>query len=155
MLSTDPLEWNDTLLTGVAEIDRQHRILVDTLIEARTKLTGVPADTLFEQITRDLLAYAIYHFNTEEQLMQQYGYAAAAPAEAEFHLAEHRRFSQEVVALRTEARLGKTGAKAALLSFLEGWLVNHIMTVDKRLGQFIRSAPPNPTTVTELPRHGE
>ena len=58
------------MLTGVPEIDRQHRILVDALIEARASLSGDPADPLFERITRDLLAYAIYHFDTEEQSMQ-------------------------------------------------------------------------------------
>ena len=52
-------------------------------------------------------------------------------------MTEHRRFSERVVALRKAARMGEPGAKAALLSFLEDWLVNHIMTVDKRLGQFI------------------
>jgi hemerythrin-like metal-binding protein len=145
MHNSDPIAWSDALLTGVAEMDRQHRILVDTLIEAKTKLTDDATGPLFEQITRDLLAYAIYHFNTEEQLMQQHGYVAAAPAEAEFHLAEHRRFSQEVVALRAEARLGKTGAKITLLSFLQSWLVNHILTVDKRLGQFICRTGPRPT----------
>jgi hemerythrin-like metal-binding protein len=143
MKNSDTLGWSDTLLTGVAEMDQQHRILVDTLIEARTKLTDDASKPLFEQITRDLLAYAIYHFNTEEQLMQWHGYAAAAPEEAAGHLAAHRHFSERVVELRTAARLGKTGSKDALLSFLETWLVNHIMTVDKQLGQFVGSKAKN------------
>jgi hemerythrin-like metal-binding protein len=118
-------------------MDQQHRILVDTLIEARTKLTDDTSKPLFEQITRDLLAYAIYHFNTEEQLMQRHGYAVAAPEDAARHLAAHRHFSEQVVELRSAARLGMTGSRVALLSFLEGWLVNHILTIDRRLGQFI------------------
>ena len=79
MSNSEPIQWSDALLTGVAEIDRQHRILVDTLNEARVKLTVETDDPLFEQITRDLLAYAIYHFNTEEQLMQQFGYIHCLP----------------------------------------------------------------------------
>lgn len=141
MTKTSSIEWSNGMLTGVAEIDRQHRILVDTLIEARAKLTGDAHGPVLEQVTRDLLAYAIYHFTTEEQLMQQYGYAAAAAEETEHHLAEHRRFSDKIAALRDEARLGKPGARAALLAFLEGWLVGHILTVDKSLGQFIRISP--------------
>jgi len=137
MHNFEPLEWSDALLTGVAAIDQQHHILVDILIEARTMQGGDSADRRFERISRDLLAYAIYHFDTEEQLMRRTGYETAAPEAAEHHLAEHRHFSEEVVLLRAEAHLGKAGAKAALLSFLEGWLVNHILTTDKALGNFI------------------
>ena len=137
MHNSDTIEWSDALLTGVAEMDQQHHILVDTLIEARTKLTGDGTGPLFERITRDLLAYAIYHFNTEEQLMQQHGYAVAAPEDAARHLAAHRHFSERVVELRTAARLGNMGSKTALLTFLQDWLVDHILTIDKRLGQFI------------------
>ena len=134
-----PIPESDAMLTGVPEIDRQHRILVDALVEARAKLTGDAADPLFERITRDLLAYAIYHFDTEEQLMRQHGYDASAPDLAAIHRTQHRRFSEQVVALRNAARLGEPGSKAALLSFLEDWLVNHIMTIDQRLGRFILS----------------
>lgn len=139
MSNSEPIQWSDALLTGVAEIDRQHRILVDTLNEARVKLTVETDDPLFEQITRDLLAYAIYHFNTEEQLMQQFGYSTASPEEAGAHLAAHRSFSEQVVALRDKARAGNPGSREALLVFLKNWLTNHIMTTDKRLGQFICS----------------
>lgn len=137
MRNPAPIEWNDAMLTGVAEIDAQHRILVDTLVEAQAKLTGNPNDPLFEQITRDLLAYAIYHFDAEERLMRQHGYATSDPDEAAAHLAQHRRFSEQVVALRAEAREGKPGSREALLAFLQNWLINHILSSDQRLGRFI------------------
>ncbi len=139
MSDSEPIQWSDALLTGVAEIDRQHRILVDTLNEARVRLTSKTDDPLFEQITRDLLAYAIYHFNTEEQLMQQFGYATAFPEEARAHLVAHRSFSEQVVALRDKAREGNPGSRIALLVFLKNWLTNHIMTTDKALGLFINT----------------
>ena len=134
------IEWNDSMCTGVDEVDRQHRILVDTLNQAATKLTGEVAEALFEQITRDLLAYAIYHFDTEEQLMQRYRYAEARPDEAASHLHQHRSFSEKVVQLREQAREGDEGARNALLDFLQSWLVNHILTTDKRLGGFVSTA---------------
>lgn len=137
MSDSDPIQWSDDMLTGVAELDRQHRVLVSTLNEAKAKLTSEADDPVFEQITRDLLAYAIYHFNTEEQLMKQYGYAAASLEEAGSHLAAHRNFSEQVVALRDNARDGKPGAREALLDFLTNWLTHHIMTTDKKLGQFV------------------
>ena len=110
MNDSEPIQWSDAMLTGVTEIDRQHRILVDTLIEARAMLNGEAAGAPFERVSRDLLAYAIYHFDKEEQLMRSHGYAAAAPDAAARHLAEHRQFSERVVALRTAERLGEPGA---------------------------------------------
>ena len=146
MSDFEPIQWSDALLTGVAEIDRQHRVLVDTLNEAQVKLTSEVGDPVFEQITRDLLAYAIYHFNTEEQLMQKYNYATASAKEAKAHLAAHRGFSEQVVALRDKAREGKPGSREALLAFLKNWLTNHIMTTDKILGQFVCSHAGKPAS---------
>jgi hemerythrin len=137
MPGSGPLQWSDAMLAGVAEIDRQHRVLVDALNEARAKLSDDSFDPLFERITRDLLGYAIRQFDAEERLMRERGYAAVAP-EAALHVAQHRGFLEKVAALRDAARRGEPGSKAALLAFLEDWLANHIMTVDKRLGQFIR-----------------
>ncbi len=137
MGSSTTVRWSDALLTGVAEIDHQHRVLVDSLAEARQTLSDEADDPLFEQLTRDLLGYAIFHFDTEEQLMERHGYDAVAPNAAAMHVAQHRSFSERVVALRAAARVGEPGPKAALLTFLEDWLVGHIMTVDKRLGQFL------------------
>ena len=80
---------------------------------------------------------AIHRFGAEEQLMKRHGCAAGAPDLAAVHLAQRRRFSEQVVDLRNAARRGETGSKAALPSFFEDWLVNPIMTVDKRLARFI------------------
>lgn len=137
-----PIEWSDTLLTGVAEIDHQHRILVGILIEARARNTRRPAGRQFERLTRELLAYAIYHFDTEEQLMRQAGYDIASPEAFADHLAGHRDFSERLVALRAEARLGNKEAQAALLPFLEDWLIKHIRATDQGVGQFICSPTP-------------
>lgn len=69
--------------------------------------------------------------------MQEYGYAGAVPEEAGHHLAAHRRFSEHVVSLRAAATRGEKGSRDALLYFLQNWLLDHIMSTDKRLGQFI------------------
>jgi hemerythrin-like metal-binding protein len=137
MTIAELIVWNDSLLTGVDEIDRQHRILVNTLNEVNSKLAEHPSEKLFEQITRDLLAYAIYHFETEEQLITRFGYDRADPAAAAAHVQQHRGFSQRVVALRDEVHSGQAVSPDALLTFLRDWLTEHICTTDQRLGRFI------------------
>ncbi|MDP3538954.1 MAG: bacteriohemerythrin [Azonexus sp.] len=134
----DPIEWTNQLVTGVAEIDKQHRFLVDAINDANGKLQGSPDIKLLEQITKDLLSYAIYHFETEEDLMLEYGYKEESAADAELHQKQHREFSAQVIAVRDGLRDGKLISREDLLAFLNGWLVNHIMNTDQRLGIFIR-----------------
>lgn len=137
MSLTTPIELTAALLTGVAEIDDQHQVLINTINEASEKLANDRSGELLERITRDLLAYAIYHFETEEKLIKRYGYDLEAAGEATAHLREHRQFSEQVVALRNEIHGGKTPSAAALLTFLNDWLVNHIRNTDKLLGAYI------------------
>jgi hemerythrin len=137
IVDVSPITWSDEFCTGVPEVDEQHRILVNTLNEANASLTDESSLEQFELITRDLLSYALYHFETEEELMKQYGYAEHKAEECNNHLQEHRNFSSTVVGMREGFKLGKRVKRDELLSFLNNWLVNHILHTDKRLGRFI------------------
>jgi hemerythrin-like metal-binding protein len=137
MPSHDPIVWSDALVTGVAEIDDQHRILVNTLNAAGAKLSGNPDAALLDQITRDLLSYALYHFETEEALMEQFIDEAEHRADIQAHGEQHRGFSSKVVAVREGIKAGSLISRDDLLAFLNGWLVHHIMNTDKKLATLI------------------
>ena len=137
MAGHEPIIWSDAFVTGVREIDEQHRILVNTLNEANARLAENPSLEFLAQITRDLLSYALYHFETEEKLMQEYGYREERAADAEAHLQQHRSFSAKVVAVRDGLKGGTPIAREDLLGFLNDWLVNHILNTDKKLGAHI------------------
>lgn len=139
MISHEPLLWNDDYLIGVERIDAQHKVLVNTLNEASSRLAVNANREVLEQITRDLLSYAIYHFETEESLMRAYNYDGQSVADAEQHRQEHRNFSQQVVALRDGLRDGRLVSREELLSFLNNWLINHILDTDKHFGEFLNS----------------
>jgi hemerythrin-like metal-binding protein len=139
MISHEPILWNDSYLTGIDRIDEQHKVLVNTLNEANARLATCVTRDLLEQITRDLLSYAIYHFETEESLMKEYNYAGLSATDDEKHHHEHRSFSQQVVSLREGLRDGRLVTREELLSFLNNWLVNHILFTDKRFGEFLNS----------------
>ena len=131
------LEWGEALITGVPEIDEQHMILVHTLNEASERLAIESTAETLGEITQDLLSYALYHFDTEEELMQQYGYQAGSADDAQLHLEQHRSFSSKVVSVREGLKTGVLIAPEALIGFLNDWLVNHIQNTDKRLARFI------------------
>ena len=131
------LEWNDALKTGVDEIDEQHMILVHTLNDAAEKLAREAGAETLGLSTQDLLSYALYHFETEEELMQEYGYREAEGEGMQRHLDQHRGFSSRVVAIREGIKSGNLIAPGELIGFLNDWLVNHIQHTDQALAAFL------------------
>ena len=138
--SFQPIEWVDAMATGIATIDRQHHFLIDTLQQANEKLLQDENDALLGEIAKVLLSYALTHFETEEELMQRYGYEAACPEDAHAHVAQHRDFSRRVVALRDQLREGREVSRIEVLRFLNHWLRDHVLGIDQRLGAFLRQA---------------
>ena len=65
----DPIVWNESLMTGVASIDEQHHILVNMLNEANYRLSESSGREVLEEIVHDLMSYALYHFDNEEEMM--------------------------------------------------------------------------------------
>lgn len=133
----DLIVWQESFATGVDEIDEQHQILVHTLNEANARLTDESSIELLDAITRDLLSYALYHFETEERLMEEHDYPRERGDDAELHMQQHRAFSAKVVAVREEIKAGRRIPRDELLAFLNNWLINHILNTDKRLGAYI------------------
>lgn len=131
------LIWSDAYATGVDEIDEQHMILVHTLNEASERLAIDSSPEALGEITQNLLSYALYHFETEEEMMQEYGYDESLEADAKSHLAQHRAFAAKVVAVRDGIQAGTPIAPEDLIGFLNEWLVNHILKTDKKLAGFI------------------
>lgn len=137
MADYDLIVWTDKLVTGIGKIDEQHQILVNLFNETNTKLTSNNNTEFLEQITRDLLSYALYHFEAEEELMQKYGYTEDKIEDVDNHIRQHRSFSAKVVAVRNDIKAGVLISREDLLSFLNSWLINHILNTDKRLASFL------------------
>ncbi len=134
------IEWAESMSTGIDAIDKQHHFLVDTLQEANKKLLSAHDNAVLSDITKVLLRYAITHFETEEKLMQRYGYAESHPAEAQQHIKQHREFSRQVVAVCDQLREGRDVSHIELTTFLNNWLRVHLLGVDQLLGEFLRQA---------------
>ena len=140
MANEKKITWDASFNVGIDDIDDQHRILVNTINEADQKLSEDASQEVLENITKDLLSYALYHFETEEEMMQAYNYQGRSQAEYEAHMKQHRDFSAQVVAIRESIRAGSPIDKEELLEFLVDWLTNHIQNTDKKLGAFLQDA---------------
>ena len=139
MKGIDLIVWSDELAIGVDAIDIQHRVLVNLINDANVQLSTDSDAKSLSLISRDLLAYSLFHFDTEEKLMAEYKYAESHPQNSDAHLREHREFSAKVVSIRDEIAKGNLISRDELLTYLNSWLVDHILNIDKRMASFILS----------------
>jgi hemerythrin-like metal-binding protein len=129
------------MATGVAAIDKHHGYLIDTLRIANDALMGESGnDSTLKRIANDLLGYAIMHFETEERLMQRYGYTVLYPEKAKQHIAQHRDFSQRIVSVKDSLREGEKISPNEVLVYLNEWLTKHVLGIDRQLGDFLVKA---------------
>lgn len=139
MNEIEDIKWDSSYDTGVTEIDDQHKILIKTLNDAQHKLANGFSVDLLNQITKELLNYALYHFETEEELMLESNYNENKLDEYEKHIKQHRDFSAKVVSIRESIQIGHPINQTELIDFLKNWLVNHINNIDKKFTVYLAS----------------
>lgn len=125
-----PLVWNDTLATGMRQIDLQHQELIDLVNALEAALTAGHRQEALEEALPKLHAYVLFHFGTEEAMLPM-----AAASHAEMHRRQHQEFSARVAAMR--AVPVKDIDWPELLDYLKRWLVEHIMKTDRDLARQI------------------
>lgn len=124
-------EWKDYYEVKIAEIDKQHHLLVDMLNELYESMRDKKAREELEGILKSLSDYAGIHFSYEEQLMKQYNYPGFFD-----HKREHDGFKSKVGEFLVKHKEGKLTLSIEVMNFLKDWLKNHIMGVDKRYSPF-------------------
>jgi hemerythrin len=133
------IDLGPMLLTGIDEIDRQHRELFEriaTLLQAARERRGR------QEVVRTLEflgSYAVDHFASEERMMEAEGYPRL-----EAHRAEHRQFVRELEVLRLEL---KSEGPTSLFVIRVGnrvteWMREHIYRTDLLLAEWLRTRAP-------------
>lgn len=133
----DTFEWDQNFVTGLAEVDEQHHVLVDLFNQLNQSLFHGSATTTdeLEGIFSRLTDYAAHHFADEEQLMAQRG---VDPRHTTSHRQLHVQFVEQVQsmwALRHSLR----DPSETIMGFLTSWLGLHILGVDRSMARQIES----------------
>jgi hemerythrin-like metal-binding protein len=126
------VQWTENMSVGNLHIDEQHKILIDT-INQLASAESQNDRSLLSMIIDELLSYTVFHFQYEEQLIQDGGYP-----ELEKHRRIHQNFVQWVTDIREEFifhRREQLGDR--ILNFLRDWLSSHILGEDQLYRPFI------------------
>ncbi len=126
------LVWKEEYSVGVKVLDEDHKKLIDLLNQFKTAYDYHTSDEFEKDALDSLVAYTRFHFQREEELLEQQNYP-----DFEEHKEQHRKMIKEVE--RFVALYNEQGHEALeeVSEFLSAWLINHINGTDKQYSKHL------------------
>jgi len=138
----DNYVWNDAYLVDIHRMDEQHKALFATAAQLYRLLLGHEDISQADRIFSNLVRQTIVHFHTEEVFMQTHAYP-----DFEHHKSRHDMLVQQLKDMQLSQQTMQSLhyvqpwiERLEVADFLSGWLVNHILDEDKKLGIFLHDA---------------
>ncbi len=126
------LEWGPEFETGVPEMDRQHRRLLEKANEFHTALKEGNRSRA-KDILVDFTKALFNHLRDEEKFMERIGYP-----ELDNHRKLHRSLAGMIKEVRDEFEKGDPRAFSQSLSLIMSWLLTHIKKSDRKYGEYLQ-----------------
>jgi hemerythrin len=128
------LEWDNNLNIGIQEIDEQHKELFKCLNQLLVSMKDGQGKSEVIKTLNFLEDYVYKHFEDEENIQKKYNY----PKYNEQHN-QHEQFKEELKKLRESFQKQGTSTILALnvQKNIVTWCKNHIMILDKELGDYL------------------
>ncbi len=126
--------WSEEFNTNIREVDDQHKKLVQIINDFDDALKENRDEKTLCSILDDLLSDTSSHFTREESIMELYEYP-----EHGIHREEHDILSKEVTNMFKGYRVGDKDKSEKITNYLRGWLMDHIVNEDKKLGKYLVS----------------
>jgi len=138
----DWIAWDDTLDTGHAGMDAEHKELAQLFNRLRDAVEGGEGKTACAKVLDAIIGHTRTHFELEQRWMAQHRYP-----KAEQHAGEHAMLLRQALDYREKFDVDNAAARSTLMKFPEVWLAYHILFSDKELAAFLareRSDPGKP-----------
>jgi hemerythrin-like metal-binding protein len=130
--------WQENYSVGIPKIDEQHQKLVHLLNKLAFSLANQSEPVELKNIFYELALYAVYHFQTEENIWHQY---LAGDAWETGHRKSHENFVTEIRKFQDlENNKPFNEIIEDVLTFLTHWLVVHILESDKRMSMLVSAS---------------
>lgn len=126
-MSLSHIEWKPDYCLGNDVIDAQHLFLFDLANDAMAE----DCDEDLQGLVLRLFRYTREHFEAEERFMQAMAYPALAA-----HREEHNDLIERLGDLRASCQCGPGFVRECLRSFMEQWIVGHILESDRKILQY-------------------
>ncbi len=124
------ITWNDSMSTGIAELDNQHKELIKMLNGLSDTMRSGKGKDDIEKILVFTGEYAQKHFECEEQYFVEYN-CLAGPQNKAGHEYFLTRFADLVEDFQQQG--GSFALVMKIYNELSNWLIQHILGVDTKL----------------------
>lgn len=128
----DNINWNSSFSVGVTILDEQHKQIINmiNLLLSNSK-TDVRSEVVSDLLNK-MMEYANNHFETEELLLQKYGYPDLSTQKH-----DHEVYCLKVVDLCENTMKYNISVPEKLLQYLTKWWINHILHTDMKYKAFL------------------
>ena len=135
--SIDIFPWNDNFNTGIVKVDEQHKRLVQ-LLNILVSHVAFHADIpSLNSILDELVDYSVYHFQTEEEIWQEY---LSEDILGSSHKVIHDNFVTKISQFRQDLNSKPVdGMVEEVLAYLTHWLAAHILENDRYMAFVVQS----------------
>lgn len=128
-------KWKDGFSVGIAEIDADHRRLIEHLNDLFVACYAGQGPTVVEGILDRFIADMREHCKREEDILESTGYS-----ELLSHRADHIKAVLELDDIREEYASGDAHILSnETLKYMDKWLKQHIICDDKEFAEFVSS----------------
>jgi hemerythrin len=131
----DWIGWDETLETGDAGMDADHKQLAGLFNRLREALASGEGKAFCSAVLDDIIRHTRAHFELEQGLMTQHRYP-----KAEQHAAEHAMLIRQALDFRNSFDADPDASRPAQMRFADVWLAFHILFSDKELAAFLARA---------------
>lgn len=121
-------EWNDIYLTGVKQMDDEHKTLIQKIQHLGASLNSDSESVL--AAFANLSNYIAKHFADEEQFMRSINYP-----DLENHKAIHKNLLIKVFEFEAQVKKNQF-VPNELMAFMNDWLTKHILGADMKYGHY-------------------
>lgn len=141
------IRWGISLETGHPLVDAEHRLLVLLFRKLDVAIKTRQSDEVTRSVIREVVRCVEFHFQSEENLMQETGYPGL-----ETHRNRHAELLVELTAF-----VGKIALRREfpddLLAFLSHWLSEHIANHDRLVVRHVERSQNRPIAEMAYPEY--
>jgi hemerythrin len=128
------LVWSDDYSVNVAEIDEQHKKLLEHVNKLHASVEAQIDKQDLHELLVELYDYTAFHFAFEEKLMDQHGMKNVKK-----HHKEHKLLLKHLKHICNAVSDGKRPTFYSQYDVSNDWLLAHIMDFDKKMSAFLNS----------------
>lgn len=125
----EKIVWSDKFITGIEEIDSQHKLIFMTINELIDSVETSDEES-YSRLVSKLIKVSIHHLSFEEDMMIDHDYPGY-----DAHLESHTRYR----ATMTEMLPGRHSQNENLkmMEIVKDWWVNHVLEEDMGYRPFL------------------